>query len=351
MACANEIAVKNAKKIRAAVVGLGYWGPNLARNLHANQEYELVALCDQSEDRLKKLGALYPWAKTYTSADAMFKETPPELLVVATPVGSHKALTMAGLEASAHVLCEKPLAGSVAEVSEMLELAAKRDRRIFVDHTFIYTGAVRAIKKEIDAGRLGDLFYIDSVRINLGLFQPDVDVIWDLAPHDLSTLEYVLKSRVSSVQAIAQCNNPRGFSDVAYLHLEFETGLQAHLHLSWLSPVKVRRTIFSGTKSSLIFDDLEASEKVKIYDHGVSFDVTDLEQRKQVLVNYRRGDMHAPAINATEGLATELREIAAAIRGERADVATGEDGLAVVRTLEACKQSLAAGGTKVKISS
>jgi predicted dehydrogenase len=339
--------MNDRKRIRAAVVGLGYWGPNLVRNLHASGEFEVAALCDENQKRLDKFGDLYPWAKRFTSATEMLQQDPPELLVVATPVKTHRALTLAGLEVGSNVLCEKPLASSVAEASEMLELAAKMGKRIFVDHTFVYTGAVRRIKKDIAAGALGNLFYIDSVRINLGLFQPDVDVIWDLAPHDLSTLEYVLGTRVKTVQAIATSNNPRGFADVAYLHLEFETGLAAHLHLSWLSPVKVRRMIFSGSKSSLIYDDLEASEKIKVYDHGVSFDVSDIEQRKQVLVSYRRGDMHAPAIDTTEALATELKDIAAALRGAKNDAATGEDGLAIVRTLEAAQKSLAAGGTKV----
>jgi predicted dehydrogenase len=247
------------------------------------------------------------------------------------------------------VLCEKPLAATVAEASQLVEMSNKLGRKLFVDHTFTYTGSVRAIRDAYEKKVLGDLFYIDSVRINLGLFQPDVDVIWDLAPHDLSILSYVIGRKVKSVKATGSSHNPRNLADVAYLTVEYEGGLQAHLHLSWLSPVKVRRMIFSGTNSSLVFDDLEASEKLKIYDHGVSFDVADVEARRQVLVNYRRGDMRAPAIDNKEALATELKEIAGAIRGGNAPGSMGEDGLEVVKVLEAAGKSLAADGVRVAI--
>lgn len=335
-------------KIRAAVVGLGYWGPNLARNVsQASADYELVGLCDRDEKRLGKLGELYPQAKRHSDFDALLREVKPELVCIATPVGHHHPLAKAALEAGAHVLCEKPLAATVAEAAELVELTHKKDRRLFVDHTFAYTGAVRAVRKAYLDRVLGDLFYVDSVRINLGLFQPDVDVVWDLAPHDLSILSHVIARPVVSVKCTGSSHNPRGFADVAYLTVEYEGGLQAHLHLSWLSPVKVRRMIFSGTNSSIIYDDLEASEKLKIYDHGVSFDVTDVEARKQVLVNYRRGDMRAPALDNREALATELKEIAGALRGGPLPPAMGEDGLEVVRVLEAAGKSLAQDGARI----
>lgn len=336
-------------KIKAAVIGLGYWGPNLARNFQASPDFELVGLCDLDAKRVEKVGASYPWAKRFTSDAEMLAEVKPEIVAVCTPVGSHYKLVKQALESGAHVLCEKPLASSVKEAEEIVELAKKRERRLFVDHTFTYTGAVRLIRDLYASGQLGDLFYIDSVRINLGLFQPDVDVIWDLAPHDLSIVQYVVGKKVESVQAIGSSHNPRGFSDVAYLDLRFAGGVHAHLHLSWLSPVKVRRMIFSGTKSSIMYDDVEMSEKVKVYDHGVSFDVADVEARKQVLVNYRRGDMRAPALDNKEALGTELVEIARALRGQPAQVATGEDGLETVRVLEASQASLKNDGAKVTL--
>jgi predicted dehydrogenase len=336
-------------RIKAAVVGLGYWGPNLARNFQASNDFELVGLCDPIQPRLDKVGEGYPWAKRFTGLAEMLEKAKPELVAVATPVGSHHGLVKPALEAGCHVLCEKPLASTVAEATEMVETAARLDRRLFVDHTFTYTGAVRAIRDLYAQKKLGDLFYVDSVRINLGLFQPDVDVVWDLAPHDLSILNYVVGRKVRSVSAHGTSHNPRGLADVAYLTVEYDGGLSAYMHLSWLSPVKVRRMIFSCTSSSLIYDDLEASEKIRIYDHGVSFEVSDLETRKQVLVNYRRGDMRAPAIDNKEALGVEAREIAAALRGGPLPPGTGEAGLDVVRVLEAAGKSLAAGGARVLI--
>ncbi len=334
-------------KLKAAVVGLGYWGPNLARNFQASPDFDLVGLCDLDTRRVEKVGASYPGAQRFTALADLFQTAKPEIVAVATPVATHHAIAKAALEAGCHVLCEKPLASTVKEAEELVELAEKRGRNLFVDHTFTYTGAVRAIQGLVEKGTLGDLFYIDSVRINLGLFQPDVDVIWDLAPHDLSILSYVVGKRVTGVRAMGTSHNPRNFNDVAYLDLEYENGLTAHLHLSWLSPVKVRRMIFTGSKSSVIFDDLEMSEKLKIYDHGVSFDVSDVEKRRQVLVNYRRGDMRAPALDNKEALGTELAEIAAHIRGTGKAAALGADGLEIVRVLEASQKSLAKDGAKV----
>lgn len=336
-------------KLRAAVIGLGYWGPNLARNFQVSDDYELVGLCDLEPKRLDKVGASYPWAKRFTTADEMLRDVKPDIVSICTPVGSHYPLVKTVLEHGSHVLCEKPLASTSGQAEELIELAAKRERRLFVDHTFTYTGAVRCVRDMYKKGALGELFYIDSVRINLGLFQPDVDVIWDLAPHDLSILSHVVGQKIESVQATGSSHNPRGFADVAYLDVRFQGGVTAHLHLSWLSPVKVRRMIFAGTTSSVIFDDIEMSEKIKVYDHGVSFDVSDIEARKQVLVNYRRGEMRAPALDNKEALGTELREIASVLRGGSANVATGEDGLAVVRVLEAAQASLKKDGARIAL--
>jgi predicted dehydrogenase len=336
-------------KIKAAVVGLGYWGPNLARNFQVGEDYELVGLCDLDQKRVDKLAASHPAARGFTSIDVMMKEAKPEIVAVCTPVASHGALVKAALEGGAHVLCEKPLAATVAEGEEIVALAEKRGKRLFVDHTFQYTGAVRYVRDYFTQGKLGDLFYVDSVRINLGLFQPDVDVIWDLAPHDLSILNFVIGKKPVSVQATGSSHNPRGFADVAYLDVRYENGVTAHLHLSWLSPVKVRRMIFSGTKSSIIYDDLEMAEKIKIYDHGVSFDVGDIETRKQVLVNYRRGEMRAPALDNKEALGVELKEIAQVVRGGNAPVATADEGLQVVRVLEAAQKSLKQDGARIAL--
>lgn len=338
------------KRITASVVGLGYWGPNLARNFQVSDDYRLVGLCDANAARLSRIGENYPWAKRFSTLEEMLKHEQPDLVAIATPVESHHRLAKAALEAGCHVLCEKPLASSVAEAVDLVETASRLGRHLFVDHSFLYTGAVRAMRDLYRARKLGDLFYVDSVRINLGLFQPDVDVIWDLAPHDVSICSYVLGQSVQRVSAVGSTHNPRGFADVAYLTLEYESGLNVHLHLSWLSPVKVRRMIFSGTNSSVIYDDLEPSEKVKIFEHGVDFQVTDPDARKQVLVNYRRGEMRAPALDNKEALALEVSEIARAIRGGESPPSMGTDGLEIVRVLSAASKSLEMDGARIRTS-
>jgi predicted dehydrogenase len=338
----------NEEFLRAAVVGLGYWGPNLARNFSASGAFRLSGLCDADPARLKAAAALYPSAMATETLDGLLAGKP-DLVAIATPVSSHYELARRCLEAGSHVLVEKPFTATVEEAEKLLTLAEKTSRRIFVDHTFLFTGAVEEIKRQVDAGNLGDLLYVDSVRINLGLFQPDVDVIWDLAPHDLSILHYILGRLPSTVSAMGTSHNPSGTVDVAYLHLDYGDGVTAHLHLSWLSPVKLRRMIFAGTKQSLIFDDLDQDAKVKLYDQGVAFDVTDLRTRRQVLVSYRKGDMRAPAIKANEAIADEISEIAATLRGGSVSRATGLDGLASIRTLDAAIRSLRDSGRPVAL--
>lgn len=334
--------------LRTAVVGLGYWGPNLARNFSASRDYNLVGLCDSNPDRLHRSAAMYPSAKPVGTLRELL-ELKPDLVAIAVPVAAHYELAYRCLEAGSNILVEKPFTASVEEAERLVGLADKVDRKIFVDHTFLFTGAVEEMKRQVDSGSLGDLLYIDSVRINLGLFQPDVDVIWDLAPHDLSILQYILGRPPKTVAAMGSWHNPRKFMDVAYLHLDYGEGLTAHLHLSWLSPVKVRRMIFAGTRQSLIFDDLDQDMKIKLYNHGVSFDVSDLDSRRQVLVSYRKGDMRAPSVPAMEALAVQLKEIAGAIKGEILPRSSGVEGMSVVRILEAARHSLGKEGRPVSL--
>ena len=337
-------------RFSAAVVGLGYWGPNLARNLSAADDFDLVALIDTDEHRREKVGSLYPAARRFGSLTEALAARPIDLVCVATPVSSHAPLAEEALRAGAHVLVEKPLTRTIAEARRLLALAAQQQRKVFVDHTFLYTGAVRELKAQLDSGALGPLLYIDSVRINLGLFQPDVDVVWDLAPHDLAILQHLMGRAPRSVQTMGACHSPSGFADVAYLHLDYGDNVTAHLHLSWLSPVKVRRMIVAGEKQSVIYDDLEPAEKVKIYDHGVSFQIPDdVEARRRMLVSYRKGDMRAPYVSLAEAIGVELSDIAADLRGERRAVAAGADGYAVVRVLEAATRSALAGGARIDV--
>lgn len=329
--------------LRAAVVGLGYWGPNLARNLSASGDFRLTGLGDADPTRLQAAAALYPSAIAAGSLDDLLAGKP-DLVAIATPVASHYELASRCLEAGSHVLVEKPFTATVEEGERLLALARNVGRKVFVDHTFLFTGAVEEMKRQFDSRTLGDLLYIDSVRINLGLFQPDVDVVWDLAPHDLSILQYLLGRPPTTVAAMGTSHNPRGTVDVAYLHLDYGGGLTAHLHLSWLSPVKVRRMFFAGTKQSLIFDDLDQDMKIKLYDHGVAFDLTDFASRRQVMISYRKGDMRAPSISPSEALAGLMKDVAAAIRGSGLPRAHGAAGLDVVRILEAAGRSLASAG-------
>jgi predicted dehydrogenase len=334
----------------AAVVGLGYWGPNLARNLAASPEFELVGLCDIQPERLARAGALYPAARCFPSIEELLAFRSPDLLAIATPVGSHRRVALQALEAGCHVLVEKPLSRTVSEAEQILASARRHGRRVFVDHTFLFTGAVAEIKRQFADGSLGELLYADSVRISLGLFQPDVDVIWDLGAHDLAILEHVIHRPPLSVRAFGTSHNPWGIADVAYVHIDYDRKVQAHLHFSWLSPVKVRRMFFSGAQRSLIWDDLEPSEKVKLYDHGVSFEVQGEARRHEMLVSYRKGEMRAPAIPVTEALANEVAEIAAVLHGRQEPTTDGEAGLRVVRMLEAAEESLARGGEPVALS-
>jgi len=334
--------------IRAAVVGLGYWGPNLARNFSASVDFQLVGLCDTDRARLQKTAAYYPSALPAGDVEEMLTSKP-DLVAIAIPVAQHYEVASRCLDAGCHVLVEKPFTATTAEACRLLELGRARGKKIFVDHTYLFTGAVQEMKRQLASGGLGEMLYIDSVRINLGLFQPDVDVIWDLAPHDLSILQYLLERLPRTVSALGSSHNPTGAVDVAYLHLDYGEGLTAHLHLSWLSPVKVRRMIVAGTKQSLIFDDLDQDAKIKLYDHGVGFDMSDLENRRQVLVSYRKGDMRAPAVSTSEALVIQLEEISSVLAGRGAGRATGEDGLAVVKVLEAASQSLRAGGEPIRV--
>ncbi len=343
------------RKYSAAVVGLGYWGPNLARNLSASDDFDLTALVDIDERRRDKVGSLYPAAGRFSSLAEALKDRPIDLVCVATPVSSHASLAEIALNAGANVLVEKPLAKTTAEARALLELSVKVKRKVFVDHTFLYTGAVRELKRHLDSGALGKLLYIDSVRINLGLFQPDVDVVWDLAPHDLAILHHLMGRGPKSVRTMGSCHTPKAgtdaaMADVAYLHLDYGDDVTAHLHLSWLSPVKVRRMIVAGEKQSIIYDDLEPAEKIKIYDHGVSFQIPDDDEaRRRLLVSYRKGDMRAPNISLAEAISTELADIASELRGGPTAVASGADGFAIVRVLEAASRSASAGGSKIEV--
>ena len=333
--------------MKVAVIGAGYWGPNLIRNFLMLDEVEAVVACDLDEGRLARMRKIFYGIETSTDFDNIIKRDDIDIVVIATPVSTHHEIAKRALLAGKHCFIEKPMTASVAEAGELIEIADGRGLKLFVDHTFIYTGAVRKMKEIIASGRLGDIYYFDSVRINLGLFQHDVNVIWDLAPHDLSIMDYLLGQKVLSVSAIGTCHVGNGLEDIAYLTLEFENNLIAHFHVNWLAPMKIRKTLIGGTRSMIVYDDTEASEKVKIYDKGI--DVTTREGVYDTLVQYRTGDMLSPKLDQAEALAVGTRHFIDCILNDTKPLTDGQAGLNVVRILEASAISIKNRGQLVEL--
>jgi predicted dehydrogenase len=336
------------RKLGVAVVGCGYWGPNLIRNLGACPATEVVAVCDQNPQTLARVAAGCPGARPAADFGSVLDNPAVEAVAVATPVTTHGPLAAAALRAGKHVLVEKPMALSAREAEDLVRLAERAGRTLMVDHTFIYSSPIRKIKELIDSGELGDVFYVDSVRINLGLFQNDVNVIWDLAPHDLSIVEYLLGRLPCSVAATGKSHTKSGLEDVAYLSLDFGGSLLASFHVNWLSPVKVRHLIVAGSKKSLVYNDLNHWEPVKVYDRGITVDESP-EARRGVLINYRTGDIWSPHLEPSEPLQNAVRHFAECVRTGRRPLTDGEAGLRVVRILEAAQRSIEAQGVRVTL--
>jgi predicted dehydrogenase len=334
--------------IGVGVIGYGYWGPNLVRNFMETPATQVVSVCDLSEDRLSPLHRRYPAVETTLDYRELLGDPRIDAVAIATPVSSHYALGLAALKAGKHVLVEKPLSASAAEATALVDEADRRGRVLMVDHTFVYTGAVRKIHRLISDGALGDLYYYDSVRVNLGLFQHDVDVMWDLAVHDLSIIDYVLPERPVAVTASGMSHFLGQPANMAYLTLFFSGTLIAHVHVNWLSPVKVRRTLVGGSRNMIVYDDLEPSEKIKIYDRGISLNEGP-ESLYAMLVSYRTGDMSAPQLDITEALRTDCVHFAACIEHGDRPISDGRAGLRVVRILEAATRSLAEQGRRVEL--
>ncbi len=324
--------------MKVAVIGAGYWGPNLIRNFLSQDEVENVIACDRDENRLAKMRKTFHGIETSTEYEDVIKRADVEIVAIATPVSLHYEIAKKSLSAGKHCWIEKPMTVSVVEAEELIELAERNNLKIFVDHTFIYTGAVRKMKEIITSGRLGELYYFDSVRVNLGLFQHDVNVIWDLAPHDLSIMDYLLESKPLAVSATGSCHVGNGLEDIAYLTVQFENNLIAHFHVNWLAPVKIRKTLIGGTKSMIVYDDTEASEKLKIYDKGI--EVTTREGVYDTLVQYRTGDMLSPKLEQTEALNLAAQHFIDCVKNDKKPLTDGTSGLNVVRILEASEVSI-----------
>ncbi len=335
--------------IKVGLIGYGYWGPNLARNLADTEGVELAAIADARADRRDAAARRHPGVTMMVDAADLIARDDLEAVVIATPLHTHYALATAAIERGRHVLVEKPLAASKREAESLAELADKHGVRLMVDHTFVYTGAVRTIRGLVDSGQLGDLLYLDSVRVNLGLFQQDTNVIWDLAAHDLSIMDYLVDARPVAVSADGTALAGFDRENVAYVTVHFDTGFLAHFHVNWLAPVKIRQMLFGGRQRMLVYDDIDPSEKVRVYDKGVNLDVVDDQTRRQILVSYRTGDMHAPKLDRREALALVAKEFADAIAERRTPLTGAAAGIRVVSLLEAAERSLRSQGSRIRM--
>ncbi|MBZ5641972.1 MAG: Gfo/Idh/MocA family oxidoreductase [Acidobacteriia bacterium] len=323
--------------IKVGVIGYGYWGPNIVRNLHGLDSTRVEMVCDKSEAALAKVRKAFPGVKTCTNPEDILTSPSIDAVAVITPVWTHYALAKRALENGKHVFVEKPFTSSAAQAEELIELAERKKLTIMVDHTFLFTGAVRKIRELVESGTLGDLYYYDSLRINLGLFQHDVSVIWDLAPHDLSIMDHLIKSEPEAIVATGE-KHLNGVEDVAYMTIYFPNSVIAHINVNWLSPVKIRTTLIGGQKKMVVWNDLVADEKVRVYDKGVQFKTG--EGLHDVLVSYRTGDMWAPQIEQLEALRVELDYFADCIMTQQKPFNDGHAGLRVVRMLEAAEHSI-----------
>jgi predicted dehydrogenase len=334
--------------IRVGVIGYGYWGPNLVRNFMLAPGSAVTRVCDLSEERLTPLHKLYPGLRTCNRSDDLVNDPQIDAVVIATPVSSHFELAMSALKAGKHVLVEKPLASTSDQARRLIDEAAARKLVLLVDHTFVYTPAVRKMREIIVAGQLGDVYYYDAVRVNLGLFQHDVNVIWDLAIHDLSIMDYVLPEKPVAVSATGISHIPGQPENVAYITLFFSGAQIAHVHVNWLTPVKVRHTLIGGSEKMILYDDLEPSEKLKVYDKGIRV-TPGLEDVYRMLVSYRSGDMWAPRLDTTEALQTEALHFIDCVENGRLPETDGPAGLRMINTIEAAEASLRDRGRLVEI--
>ena len=332
---------------KVGIIGYGYWGPNLARNFATSRRFELAAVCDLSDARREHVSYEYPSAQCFDNVDA-FLSSDLDAVAIATPISTHFGLIEQVLAAGKHVLVEKPMCATVPEAEKIVATAKKSGRVVLVDHTFMYTSAVRKLRALIDEGHLGDLFYYDSVRINLGLFQHDVNVLWDLAPHDVSILLFLLhKHTPLEVSATGMSHTPTGVENIAYINVQFTGNVNAHCHENWLAPTKVRTTIIGGSQRMVIFDDNEPIEKIKIFDKGI--DIHDSEEIYKARVSYRTGDIFSPYIDRSEALQIEVQHFADCIEGKDEPFTSVRDGFNVVKILEEADASMRKGGAPGKV--
>ncbi|MGD0884049.1 MAG: Gfo/Idh/MocA family oxidoreductase [Thermodesulfovibrionales bacterium] len=332
--------------INIGVIGYGYWGPNIVRNFNSIEGTKVFSICDSNQEAMKRACKTYPHVELTHDCNDIITSPEIDAVAVITPVSTHYELAKRSLQHGKHVFVEKPFTATVTQGEELVELAEKKNLKIMVDHTFIFTGAVRKIKHCIDDELLGDLYYYDSTRVNLGLFQHDVNVIWDLAPHDFSIMDYLIKEKPDSLSACGKAH-VSSMEDTAYITVYFSDNMIAHFNVNWLSPVKLRTTLIGGEKKMLYWNDLDPDEKIKVYDKGI--DVTNQEGVYNLLVSYRSGDMWAPKVEQIEALKTESEYFVDCIMNDKTPVNDGYAGLRIVRLLKACDESLRNNGHVVKL--
>lgn len=332
--------------IKVGIVGLGYWGPNLLRNFCTVPESKVVICCDISAERCQKISMSYPGIEFTQRVEDVFGHPEVQAIAIATPVHTHYPLVKQALSAGKHVLITKPITSDVAQARELVNLADEKGLVLLVDHTFIYHPAVEKLKKIIDSGELGKLYYFDSVRINLGLFQHDVSVIWDLAPHDISIMQHLIDLPVEWVHAVG-AHHAGNHVDMAYITVQFANNVLGHCHVNWLAPIKTRLLMLAGSRRMAVYDDNLVTEKIKIYDKGVT--VNDTQGVYEALVQYRLGDMYAPAIDPGEALKREVQDFIACIQHGKRPITDGQAGLRVVSILAAAQESIRTGGQRVYV--
>ena len=332
--------------IKVGVIGYGYWGPNIVRNLHGLDSTRAEMICDKSPSALARARKAYPSIRAVSDPAEVLRSPDIDAVAVITPVWTHYELAKMALENGKHVFIEKPFTSSAAQAEELIELAARKKLTIMVDHTFLFTGAVRKIRELTESGALGDLYYYDSLRVNLGLFQHDVSVIWDLAPHDLAIMDHIIKGEPEAIVATGE-THLNGVEDVAFMTIYFPRNVIAHINVNWLSPVKIRTTLIGGQKKMLVWNDLVADEKIRVYDKGVQ--ITSGEGIRELLVSYRTGDMWAPQVEQLEALHVELDYFADCVMNSKTPFNDGHAGLRVVRMLEAADASIQKRGELVRL--
>ena len=335
------------KPLGIAVVGAGYWGPNLVRNFYASEEWSVRCVVERDRARLERLLRLYPTIEGHASIEAALDDRSVDAIALATPPRTHHDLAARAIEAGKHVLVEKPLAESFRDAEDLCVRARQAGVRLMADHTFLYTGSVEKLRALRDSGELGNIYYIDSTRVNLGLFQ-ESNVVWDLAPHDVSILNYILDELPSSVALQLNACVHAKVPDVAFLTMWYPSGTLAHVHLSWLSPVKIRRTMISGSRKMAVWDDVEPTEKIYVWDKGVVLDPSSSTLQQQ-MVSYRMGDLHVPLVDNREALGKLVADFAAAITRDLPTRSDGEFGAGVVRVIEAALHSAELDGAKVEV--